>query len=68
MNQPGRVPDVTGTVERNVERSATDWLLNRYLGVLGDPGRALTERRRRRDHRRRDHRRRDHLAQDQTNT
>jgi hypothetical protein len=63
MNQPGRVPDVTGTVERNVERDATDWLLNRYLGELGDPGRALTERRRRRDHRRRDH-----LAQDQTNT
>jgi len=57
------MPDVTGTVERNVERYATDWLLNRYLGVLGDPGRALTERRRRRDHRRRDH-----FAQDQTNT
>lgn len=72
LNQLRRVPDVPGSVERY----ATHRLLDLYLGVLGDPGRALVELRRMAD-RFPDtpdgqgalaelRRRRDLLAQDQT--
>jgi len=74
FNQLRRVPDVPGAVERY----ATHRLLDLYLGVLADPGRAMVELRRMAD-RFPDtpdgqgalaelRRRRDHLAQDQTNT
>jgi len=74
FNQLRRVPDVPGAVERY----ATHRLLDLYLGVLADPGRAMVELRRMAD-RFPDTpdgqgalaeltRRRDHLAQDQTHT
>ncbi len=74
LNQLRRVPDVPGTVERY----ATHRLLDLYLGVLADPGRAMVELRRMAD-RFPDtpdgqgalaelRRRRDHFAQDQTQT
>lgn len=74
LNQLRRVPNVSGAVERY----ATHRLLDLYLGVLGDPGRAMVELRRMAD-RFPDtpdgqgalaelRRRRDHLAQDQTQT
>lgn len=74
LNQLRRVPNVPGAVERY----ATHRLLDLYLGVLADPGRAMVELRRMAD-RFPDtpdgqgalaelRRRRDHLAQDQTQT
>lgn len=74
LNQLRRVPDVPGTIERY----ATHRLLDLYLGVLADPGRAMVELRRMAD-RFPDtpdgqgalaelRRRRDHFAQDQTQT
>ncbi len=72
LHQLRRVPNVPGAVERY----ATHRLLDLYLGVLADPGRAMVELRRMAD-RFPDtpdgqgalaelRRRRDHLAQDQT--
>ncbi|WP_411281411.1 hypothetical protein [Gemmatimonas sp.] len=74
LNQLRRVAGVPGSVERY----ATHRLLDLYLGVLADPGRAMVELRRMAD-RFPDtpdgqgalaelRRRRDHLAQDQTQT